>query len=198
VGLDIFSKSPFKETEFTTYRRIVLGESLPLDDDSVDVATAFDVLEHVPRWDRIEGVVRNPFIDLMSDIHRILKSGGYFIALTPCFPHESAFVDPTHVNTITPTTHNYFAGPTFARRLGYGYSGRFTTTAAGWAPLNCPLWRVAGAEAPVDDPIETALRREEDTPAHFSFIKRLANKTRQFKPLQKSEPTHFLWVLQKR
>ena len=48
----------------------------------------------------------------------MLEPGGRFYAVTPAFPHPEAFADPTHVNIITETTHEYFCGE---RPLGHMY-----------------------------------------------------------------------------
>ena len=44
----------------------------------------------------------------MNEIYRVLKPGGTFYAITPYYPRDEAFVDPTHVNIITNKTHTYF------------------------------------------------------------------------------------------
>jgi SAM-dependent methyltransferase len=82
-------------------------EPLPFNDASVDFASAFDLIEHIPRTGGV-GLNRNPFIFLMSEIHRILKKDGMFYAQTPAYPYPTAFSDPTHVNIITCDTIKYF------------------------------------------------------------------------------------------
>lgn len=74
---------------------------LPFGNQSVDVITAYDFLEHVPRCAITAGRTRLPFIDLMSEVVRILKPGGAVFQQNPSLPFLSAFVDPTHVNVIT-------------------------------------------------------------------------------------------------
>lgn len=48
--------------------RVGRGESLPLDDGSVDVVVCVDVLEHIPAWPKV-----------LREIHRVLKPGGVFL-----------------------------------------------------------------------------------------------------------------------
>jgi SAM-dependent methyltransferase len=62
-------------------------EPLPLESSSFDVVTAFDFLEHLPRAIWRDGVVVNTFIDTMSEVWRILKPQGLFVARTPAYPH---------------------------------------------------------------------------------------------------------------
>ncbi len=71
------------------------------------------------------GALRNPFVELMNEIHRVLQPGGRLLAITPAFPHPAAFTDPTHVNIITEQTHTYFTGSEPGASI-YGFRGRFT------------------------------------------------------------------------
>ena len=96
-------------------------EPIPFGNDFFDFLTAFDFLEHIPR------VIycphrKNSFVDLMSEVYRVLKPGGLFLSFTPGYPSEAAFVDPTHVNFITLDTLPMNFGE---RRLAsiYGYTG---------------------------------------------------------------------------
>ena len=70
------------------------------------------------------GELSNLFIELMNKIYRVLKPNGKFLALMPVYPRPSAFVDPTHVNFITPKTHTYFAGINPGGVM-YGFTGNF-------------------------------------------------------------------------
>ena len=54
-------------------------EPLPLDTSSVDVVTAFDFLEHLPRALWRDGSVVNTFVETMSEVWRVLKSNGLLL-----------------------------------------------------------------------------------------------------------------------
>lgn len=105
-------------------------DPIPFGDGVFDFVTAHDFIEHVPR------VVyaprrRNPFVELMNEVWRVLKPSGRFLSVTPAFPHPEAFQDPTHVNVITEKTFFYFE----ASRLWaapYGFRGAFHVTSQVW------------------------------------------------------------------
>lgn len=105
---------------------------IPYPDSTFDSVSAFDVLEHVPRYvARADDTPMLPFITLMNEIHRVLKPGGLFIASTPAYPHPKAFQDPTHINIITEQTHTYFTGKNpYGRR--YGFVGCFDIKHVAW------------------------------------------------------------------
>lgn len=105
---------------------------IPFGDNSFDAVSAFDFIEHVPRvLSDNAGGTRLPFIELMNEIWRVLKPDGKFYAITPAYPREEVFRDPTHVNIITQRTHNYFCDEKrFAKN--YGFSGEFEAVRAEW------------------------------------------------------------------
>jgi SAM-dependent methyltransferase len=87
IGVDIFGNAPSVENEKFRYIQAIPGEPIQIDDSAVDCVSAFDFLEHVPRFDRNpKGDARNPFIEIMNEVHRLLRPDGVFIAVTPCFP----------------------------------------------------------------------------------------------------------------
>ena len=88
--------------------------------------SSFDLLEHIPRQsiDYSCGKIRYPFIELMSEIFRVLKPNGIFYSLTPAYPSKEAFQDPTHVNFITDDTHSYFCGEN-SILSSYKFNGHF-------------------------------------------------------------------------
>ncbi len=109
-------------------------EPIPHPDSSFDSISAFDFLEHVPR---VLGTAdgrgtRFPFVELMNQIHRVLKPAGRLYALTPAFPRPEAFADPTHVNIITEQTWRYFCGAEPMGRM-YGFAGQFEMLQNDWA-----------------------------------------------------------------
>ena len=89
-------------------------EQIPLEDNIADRVMAFDILEHIPASvyyrEGNEWKVKRPRIDLFREVHRILKPGGEFESFTPCFPHETWALDPTHeAPPWTDTTFLYFS-----------------------------------------------------------------------------------------
>lgn len=119
--------APSSAIEPARFRQANLSlEPIPHPDASFESISAFDFLEHVPR---VLGTAdgrgtRFPFIELMNEIHRVLKPQGRFYALTPAYPADEAFCDPTHVNVITAQTWRYFCGEAPQGRM-YGFTGRF-------------------------------------------------------------------------
>jgi len=104
IGIDI------NDTPGIIKADLVLG-GIPLDDKSIDYVTAYEFIEHIPRFIlKSNNASANPFICLMNEVYRVLKPGGLFLSQTPAFPSKSAFQDPTHVNIITEDTFPvYFA-----------------------------------------------------------------------------------------
>lgn len=100
-------------------------DKIPYPDNYFNSVSAFDFIEHVPRiLNGGEHGTRFPFIELMDEIWRVLKPDGLFYALTPAYPSEEVFVDPTHVNFITENTHAYFCeGRCYGKN--YGFNGLF-------------------------------------------------------------------------
>jgi SAM-dependent methyltransferase len=125
-GCDIREIDADVEAIGFNYRRAnVVTDPIPFPDDFFDSVSAFDFFEHVPRQVIFpSGKTGNPFVELMNEIHRVLKPGGRLLAATPAYPHASAFTDPTHVNFITQDTHNYFVGKNPGAAM-YGFKGEF-------------------------------------------------------------------------
>lgn len=114
----------------------ILGyDSLPFGDNEIDYFTAFDLFEHIPKFDS-QILFKYPFIFLMNEIWRSLRPGGKLYAEMPTYPNMNLFTDPTHVNYITPESARYFAREVTGDghimgddRLeyckGYGFVGKF-------------------------------------------------------------------------
>lgn len=75
-------------------------EPIPFPEGYFDFVTAFDFLEHVPRILYLPAR-RFPFVEVMNEIYRVLKTNGVLLSHTPAYPYAPAFRDPTHVNIIT-------------------------------------------------------------------------------------------------
>ena len=122
-GVDIVERYDTKlQFEYKTCNLSL--EKLPFLDNYFDSVSAYDLLEHIPRVHMEKGLTRFPFVELMSEIYRVLKLGGQLFALTPVYPKESAFVDPTHVNFISKGTYKYFVSPYNWAKM-YGFAGSF-------------------------------------------------------------------------
>lgn len=122
-------------------------EPIPFPDNHFDSVSAYDFFEHVPRvaLDFSSKTSSFPFIQLMNEIWRVLRSDGLMYAVTPAFPNEKALRDPTHVNIITSKTHRYFTTPHLLGKM-YGFNGNFKVVRHQWVhprndyePRNPPL-----------------------------------------------------------
>jgi SAM-dependent methyltransferase len=106
-------------------------EPIPFPDASFDYVTAHDFIEHVPRV-LYAPTRRNPFVELMNEIHRVLKPGGLFLSVTPAYPHGAAFRDPTHVNLITEETFPLYFDNRLRWASIYGFKGAFEIVTQQW------------------------------------------------------------------
>ena len=194
IGVDVASDAPYDVFNgVLDYKQVYPGEPLPFESNQIQSVSAFDFLEHIPRSDRSPvGDFTNPFINMMNEIYRILKPGGVFIALTPCYPSHAAFTDPTHVNVISETTHLYFSGPNFANVKNYGFLGEFAMVEAAWSDWSGILWDTHAAK---NQSIQLSTRGK-----LIAYVRRLCREV-NFKVRKNlfgySGETHFLWVFQK-
>jgi SAM-dependent methyltransferase len=125
-GIDTRDAQTLQLPPGITYKCVnFVTDKLPFPDDYFDSISAYDVLEHIPRQIlKSANTVTYPFIEIMNEIHRILKPGGIFLSTTPGYPRAEAFQDPTHVNFITLKTVDYFCGESPLGRM-YGFNGKF-------------------------------------------------------------------------
>lgn len=123
-GIDIVKRNDLQEEKIFFKEANLVTENIPFSESSFDSISAYDFLEHIPRLVVDQGKTFFPFINLMNEIHRTLKNNGEFYAITPLYPLESAFVDPTHVNFITENTYKYFCIPDTWAAM-YGFQGKF-------------------------------------------------------------------------
>jgi SAM-dependent methyltransferase len=120
-GVDIID---LETSHFNYHKCNLIYDVLPFSDSSFESVSAYDFLQIVPRNAIINGTGVFPFIHVMNEIYRVLKPGGIFYAVTPGYPRNEAFVDPTSVNFITKKTHTYFLSPKYKARM-YGFQGKF-------------------------------------------------------------------------
>ncbi len=123
-GVDIVERHESIIQDFHYKSTNVILENIPFEDNFFDSVSAFDFIEHVPRLIFSNGNIVFPFIELMNEIYRVLKPGGKFYAITPVYPKESVFVDPTHVNFVTRNSFKYFTKPHCWASM-YGFIGEF-------------------------------------------------------------------------
>src|SRR5207253_1513619 len=106
-------------------------ERIPFETGALDFVTAHDFLEHIPRI-IYAPAHRNPFIELMNEVYRVLRMGGIFLSVTPAFPHAAAFQDPTHVNIITEGTFPLYFDDVNGWAAMYGYIGALKIVSQEW------------------------------------------------------------------
>ncbi len=128
---EVFGIDVRDDLENHIYRADLVIEPIPFESATFDYVTAHDFLEHVPRI-LYNPHRRNPFVELMNEVWRVLKMEGQFMSFTPAFPHAPAFRDPTHVNIITDETFPiYFDNKTRAASM-YGFKGAFQVMQQEW------------------------------------------------------------------
>ena len=87
----------------------------PFPDSSFDAVYGFSVIEHVT----------NP-LDVLSELHRILRPGGFVALLTPHFSDAASFVDPTHQVHLSGRSFDYLLeGSTLGTQYNFYSGARF-------------------------------------------------------------------------
>jgi len=79
-----------------------LERSLPFKDESFETIIANQVVEHIEN-----------FVQLMAELHRILKKDGKLIIHVPYFRSSWSHIDPTHVRSFTLLTFDYWLRNSF-------------------------------------------------------------------------------------
>jgi SAM-dependent methyltransferase len=72
----------------------LVTDAFPFPDESFDFVTAHDVIGRVLRIVYVPHR-RYAFVELMNEVHGVLKPGGLFFSITPAFPKAEAFRAPT-------------------------------------------------------------------------------------------------------
>jgi len=137
LGCGSIPKNPFKSSETfgldlfddqsLNIKYCRLGfDKMPFADNHFDFITAFDLIEHIPRFYNNGSEEGTPFINLMNEVWRVLKNNGIFLSHTPIYPFYEAFQDPTHNNIITSNTFKmYFSDQKHQIAESYGIKTNF-------------------------------------------------------------------------
>lgn len=142
LGCGLQPKNPFNaqevygvdvrdDAEAHIVKADLVVEPIPFPDSSFEYVTAHDFLEHVPRLIYVPQR-RNAFVEVMNEIHRVLKPGGVFMSFTPAYPHAAVFRDPTHINFITEETFPLYFDSQLRWASVYGFKGSFEILSQEW------------------------------------------------------------------
>jgi len=117
----------FSADEEKNILKCVIGyEPLPFNDEKFSRITAYDLLEHIPRFNFKSNEISSPFIFAMNEVWRVLEKDGLFLSFTPIYPFQGAYQDPTHNNIITwQTFKQYFSDKKFKIAESYGIKTNF-------------------------------------------------------------------------
>lgn len=85
----------------------------PFDDDMFDEIHAYEVLEHLGT----QGDYR-AFFNQFSELHRILKPGGYLIGTSPNWDNVWAWSDPGHTRVISPQSLAFLSQKEYDKQIG--------------------------------------------------------------------------------
>lgn len=142
LGCGLQPKNPFNaqevygvdvrdDAEAHIVKADLVVEPIPFPDNSFEYVTAHDFLEHIPRL-IYAPKRRNAFVEVMNEIHRVLKPGGVFMSFTPAYPHAAVFRDPTHINFITEETFPLYFDSQLRWASVYGFKGSFEILSQEW------------------------------------------------------------------
>jgi SAM-dependent methyltransferase len=85
----------------------------PFDDSMFDEIHAYETLEHIGR----QGDYR-AFFNQFSELHRILKPGGWLIGSCPNWDSVWAWSDPGHTRLITPQMLSFLSQSEYDKQVG--------------------------------------------------------------------------------
>ncbi len=80
----------------------------PIEENSIDEAKAWHIIEHIPPVCVTEKGTRFPFIEFMNECWRVLKVGGRIDIETPYGSSDGFVHDPTHCNQVDEITFENF------------------------------------------------------------------------------------------
>lgn len=86
---------------------------LPFQDASFDEIHAYEVLEHVGQ----QGDYKT-FFRQFTEFHRLLKTGGYFMATCPSRHSRWAWGDPSHTRILQPEQLHFLSQANYAKEVG--------------------------------------------------------------------------------
>jgi SAM-dependent methyltransferase len=78
-------------------------DSIPLEDDSIDLAIAWHVIEHIGTQGQTDG-----WFSFWEDLYRVLKPEGWLYAESPYYTGIWAWSDPTHSRAISEHSFLFF------------------------------------------------------------------------------------------
>jgi len=108
-------------------------EPIPFENDSFDLVTAYDFLEHIPsliylpeeKGEVVELTRRSCMIELFNEIYRVLKHDGNLYMAMPVAGTTEYYRDPTHVYPWVLQSLHYFSGDYFGHHDDYGHTSKF-------------------------------------------------------------------------
>ena len=103
---NFYGVDPFEQNDDKIKVADLAVNPIPFEKDTIDFITAHDLIEHIPRV--IYSPSRSfPFINLMNEIFRCLKPGGYFFHI-----HQHILTPPyseiPHTSIILPKRYSVF------------------------------------------------------------------------------------------
>jgi hypothetical protein len=127
----------------------------PLEDESVLVAMASHVVEHI-------SPINGHFLRWMDEVWRVMKPWGEFVIITPHGRSDGYLQDPTHCNPCNETTWAYFDPDQFDGGLYWFYAPYpWRVKSLTWSPETNV--EVVLIKRPIDD-LERALEAKNAIP----------------------------------